>query len=159
MEKNFLNWKKKGTKANIRRILRNIFSHRCFIILLTKLKGDKMLGKIKAFKDATLSKAAKVIANNLIQEYGEVLDIQIDTSVKSLSLTVMLKGEVEALTIEVNRYLLEMGDGELFVTLYDIHTSREWIDIVAKMFIEGRKFTVAVDNLPDMVVNTINKLI
>ena len=71
----------------------------------------------------------------------------------------MLKGEVEPLTIEVGQYLLEIGEDELFITLKNIHTSREWIDIVAKKFIEGKTFTVPVNNLPDLVVSTLNKLV
>lgn len=71
-----------------------------------------------------------------------MLQFKLNPEQKSVEMEVMLKGEAEPLNIKIGRYEIKSEDGKSHLELHDIKTSREWIDIVAKKYIENRKIDV-----------------
>ena len=94
----------------------------------------------KAIKDTALSKGLQLTANSLIKEYGRVLKLNIDSKDKSIDLEVMLDGEVEPISIKVDKYNIIEENGKKFIEIDNITTSRSWLNRVATNFINGKKF-------------------
>jgi hypothetical protein len=99
-------------------------------------------------KDRLLAKGAKAHFNNLIERYGTVLDLQLNTVDRSLSCTLRLKGEETPVKIDVHEYTLSTADGKSVVLIdgTKIDTSREWLTELIRDQV-GQKRLVVPDNL------------
>lgn len=93
-------------------------------------------------KDAGISKGAQMAINNQIKEYGKVLRLNLDSKAKSIELEVELKGEKAPLSVSVERYNIIEDSGRHFVEINGVNTSREWINIVASSYLEGKHFEI-----------------
>jgi len=93
-------------------------------------------------KDAALSHAAKPLINQYIKEYGHMLKFHLDSTQKTLEMSVLLDGEKEPIDIRIDRYVLREEQGRYFISLEGIHTSRAWIDTVAAEMLNGKTFEV-----------------
>jgi len=93
-------------------------------------------------KDAALSHASKPLINQYIKEYGRMLKFNLDSTKKTIELSVLLEGEQEPIDIRIDRYALHEEQGRHFITLEGIHTSRAWIDTVAAEMLNGKTFEV-----------------
>ena len=80
-------------------------------------------------KDRLLATGAKARLNKLIERYGTLVDLQLNTVDRSLSLTLLLKGEGTPIEIRVHEYTLFTEDGQsvLVIDGSKIDTSREWL--------------------------------
>jgi hypothetical protein len=80
-------------------------------------------------KNRLLAKGAKAHFNKLISRYGTVLEFQLNTVDRSLSLTLLLKGEETPIEIHVHEYGLSNADGKsvLVIDGKKVDTSREWL--------------------------------
>jgi len=96
----------------------------------------------KKMKDTALSKGAKVAINSYIKEYGKMLKLNLDSKNKSINLEVLLDGEKEPLSVNVQRYELTEENGKHFLKIYGIQTSRAWINTVAGSYLEGKSFEI-----------------
>jgi hypothetical protein len=74
----------------------------------------------KKMKDAALSKGAKVAMNSYIKEYGKMLKLNLDSKNKSIALEVLLEGEKEPLSVNVQRYELTEENGKNLLKIYGI---------------------------------------
>jgi hypothetical protein len=93
---------------------------------LRGLPGGQALNNAK---DRLISSGAKARLNKLIERYGTLLDLQLNTVDRSLSLTLHLKGEQTPVEIHLREYTLSTVDGRS-VLIFDgrkIETSREWL--------------------------------
>jgi hypothetical protein len=93
---------------------------------LRGLPGGQALNNAK---DRLISSGAKARLNKLIERYGSLLDLQLNTVDRSLSLTLHLKGEQTPVEIHLREYTLSIVDGRS-VLIFDgrkIETSREWL--------------------------------
>jgi hypothetical protein len=93
---------------------------------LRGLPGGQALNNAK---DRLISSGAKARLNKLIERYGTLLDLQLNTVDRSLSLTLHLKGEQTPVEIHLREYTLSIVDGRS-VLIFDgrkIETSREWL--------------------------------
>ena len=93
---------------------------------LRGLPGGQALNNAK---DRLLASGAKARLNKLIERYGTLLDLQLNTVDRSLSLTLHLKGEQTPVEIHLREYTLSIVDGKS-VLIFDgrkIETSREWL--------------------------------
>jgi hypothetical protein len=93
---------------------------------LRRLPGGQALNNAK---DRLISSGAKARLNKLIERYGTLLDLQLNTVDRSLSLTLHLKGEQTPVEIHLREYTLSIVDGRS-VLIFDgrkIETSREWL--------------------------------
>lgn len=73
-----------------------------------------------------------------------MLQLKVDPKKNNIDMAIMLKGEVEPLHIN-SRYEIVDKKEQAHIKFHDIKTSREWIDIVAKKYIENRKIDIASD--------------
>jgi hypothetical protein len=93
---------------------------------LRGLPGGQALNNAK---DRLLASGAKARLNKLIERYGTLLDLQLNTVDRSVSLTLQLKGEQAPVEIHLREYNLSIVDGKS-VLIFDgrkIETSREWL--------------------------------
>ncbi len=93
-------------------------------------------------KNKAFSKGMMIAANKQIEPYGEVLVFSLDTKKKSISMEVMLKGEYDVLKVKIEKYTLVERDGKHLLQVTRLTTSREWINILAATYLEGREFEV-----------------
>ena len=93
---------------------------------LRGLPGGQALNNAK---DRLLATGAKAHVNKLIERYGTLVDLQLNTVDRSLSLTLLLKGEGTPIEIRVHEYTLFTEDGQsvLVIDGSKIDTSREWL--------------------------------
>jgi hypothetical protein len=81
-------------------------------------------------KDAIVALGAKERFNQLIQPYGEILELSLDSATRALSATIRLKGEAEPVKILIHHYDVSQDqEGQIFVSIdgSKIETSREWL--------------------------------
>ena len=84
---------------------------------------------LSSAKDRLLASGAKTHVNKLIERYGTLVDLQLNTVSRSLSLTLLLKGETVPLEIHIHEYTLTTTEGKSVLVLdgSKIETSREWL--------------------------------
>ena len=87
---------------------------------------------IKKLKDKGSSYLFKKFVNSRIKDYGEMLNFQIDSQNKNISLDVLLKGEKENINIKIEKYEVVRNDDTSYIIFKDIKASREWIDVLIK---------------------------
>jgi hypothetical protein len=92
--------------------------------------------------------------NFLIKDYGKILNLSINSKDKSVGLTVDLNGEKEPLNIKISNYRVFEKNGESFIKINGIETSRDWINRVASSYLSGKEFKV-----PDEFVKILNMVI
>ncbi len=112
--------------------------------LLRGLPGGQVLN---GAKDRLLAKGAMAHFNKLIERYGTVVDLQLNTVDRSLSLTLRLKGEEFPVDIHVREYHLETTAGKSVLVLdgHKIETSREWLSELIRDRV-GQKEIVVPEN-------------
>jgi hypothetical protein len=112
---------------------------------LRGLPGGRALNNAK---DRLIAKGARTHFNKLIERYGTVLDFQSNTVDRSLSLTLLLKGEATPIEIHVHEYVLSTAEGKtvLVIDSRTIETSREWLTELIRDHV-GQKWLVVPDNL------------
>ena len=99
-------------------------------------------------KDRLLAKGAKAHFNKLIGRYGTVLDLQLNTVDRSLSFTLLLKGEETPIKIQVHEYTLSTVEGKsaLIIDGRKVDTSREWLTELIRDQVSQKRLVVP-DNL------------
>jgi hypothetical protein len=68
--------------------------------------------------------------------------LEIDSKSKTIHVQLKLKGESEPITITVGRYEVVDENGTTFLEVKEIAASREWMDVVLRDYVPGRKFEV-----------------
>jgi len=109
---------------------------------------------LRSLKDKTLSFGIKQAINLKIKEFGEMLKLNLDSQNKTISLELMFLGEKEPLYVEVGSYEISEEDGKYYLLARDVKTSREWINIVAKNYLENQKFEI-----PESVAKTLKIIV
>jgi hypothetical protein len=101
-----------------------------------------LLKQLRGAKDTLLSGAIKATINSHIKEYGTMLKFNLDSDNKSIDMEVMLDGEVEPLTIHVDRYELITEGDHSSLSIHGVHTSRKWINVLAGSYLDGKRFDI-----------------
>jgi hypothetical protein len=78
-------------------------------------------------KDAALEKALVMFLRPKIERYGEVRDFTLDTTRKSLSAEINLRGESEPLVISEARYRIEQRGDQTMLVFHGVKVSKEWL--------------------------------
>ncbi|GJQ61939.1 MAG: hypothetical protein SCALA702_09920 [Melioribacteraceae bacterium] len=105
---------------------------------------SKILSSAKKMRDVTIPAAAVPILNHLYGDFGEVLNLKIDSEEKKLFVEVLLKGEKETVWLEVINYELTEEEGTTFLKFSEIKASREWLDLLVNVFAEKTDYKVEV---------------
>jgi len=84
---------------------------------------------LNSAKDRMIAMGAKTHCNKHLEPYGTVLDLELNTVDRSLSIKLLLKGEETPVDIHVRDYAFSTEDGRSFVVIdgSKIDTSREWL--------------------------------
>jgi len=103
---------------------------------------------LKSAKDRLIANGAKTHCNKHIEPYGALLDLQLNTVDRTLSLTLLLKGEETPVEIHIREYAFSTEEGKSFLMIdgNKIDTSREWLTNLVRDHI-GPKRLVVPDNL------------
>jgi len=83
-----------------------------------------------------------MINKHILNKYGKMLDLKLDIKNKSIDTNILLNGEDKAILVHIDKYEMIQKADKYFIILYGIHTSREWINLLAKDHIEGKEFIV-----------------
>ena len=99
------------------------------------------MGIFASAKDRIVEQTALSYLNNsLLAPYGHATNLRVDSTAKTLSIEVELKGEVAPVRIEILDYDLAKQEDRYFISAAEIRTSREWLTRVAKDFLVKRRF-------------------
>jgi hypothetical protein len=103
---------------------------------------------LNSAKDRLLASGARVRLNKLIERYGTLVDLQLNTVDRSLSLTLQLKGEQTPVEIHLHEYALSTVNGKsvLIIDGQKIETSREWLTALIRDRVGEERLAVP-DNL------------
>lgn len=88
---------------------------------------------IAQLKDRLVESLALPLLNqSILKPYGKATSLRVDSTNKTAQVVVQLKGENESLQIDLKHYeLLKEGD-RFFVRIKKIHTSRDWLTVLAE---------------------------
>jgi hypothetical protein len=111
---------------------------------------------LNSAKDRLLAKGAMTHCNKHIEKYGTVLDLQLDTAQRALSVKLILKGETAPVEIHVREYAFATVEGKsvLVIDGNKIDTSREWLTNLIRDHV-GEKRLAVPDNL-EWIIRLLN---
>jgi len=89
-----------------------------------------MVSILKKQKDKIISKALQSFVNFVITDYGKLINFDINSKDKTISLKVSLKGEKEVLNIAFKNYSIVAEHKNTYFRFDSIRTSREWMNIL-----------------------------
>ena len=93
-------------------------------------------------KDSILSFVIKQVINLKIKEFGKMLKLNLDSQNKTIEIEVTLLGEKEPIKVNVGSYEIIKEGEKYYLIAKDITTSREWINIMAKNYLENQKIEI-----------------
>lgn len=105
---------------------------------------SKILSSAKKMRDITIPTAAVPILNHLYGDFGEVVNLKIDSENKKLFVEVLLKGEKETVWLEVINYELNEAEDKTYLKFSEIKASREWLDLLVNVFAEKHSYKIEV---------------
>jgi len=83
-------------------------------------------------KDKSLSKLLLASARQFLKEFGEVLDITLNTAARTIAVEVLPVGERESIRVDLAGYsLFTDGGGAHWLTYERLTASREWMTLAA----------------------------
>ena len=101
------------------------------------------MGFFSDSKDRLLASFALPMLNNSwLKPYGQATDLKLNSTDKTLEITVQLRGETAPIRIEVQDYELREERGKTFVVIKQVTTSREWMTQLARNFLVGKELEV-----------------
>jgi hypothetical protein len=98
-------------------------------------------------RDYLLEQAVKKWFNLTQHRYGTMTHIEIDSEKKHINIELQLKGELAALKIEISDYNLISVDGDTYLEVGSISTSREWISVLLTHYLTGDRHRFRVPEL------------
>jgi hypothetical protein len=103
-----------------------------------------ILNIFKQGKDFLIEQAFLTWFNTIKKHIGHMTQIKINSENKSIELDLELKGETAPLRVQIQNYRIFTTDGETFIELTDVTTSREWINALLADYPqpEKRRFKV-----------------
>ncbi|MGZ4960952.1 MAG: hypothetical protein ACXWKG_20150 [Limisphaerales bacterium] len=108
---------------------------------------------VRKIKDLALQAGAKHYANDRIQKYGLMTNLQIDSANNTIHFELLLKGEQTPVTGSAKYQVTSNGEKKL-LEFSEIQTSREWINLLMQDFLKTRSV-----ELPEGLPTTIAKLL
>lgn len=112
-------------------------------------------GAISQVKDTGASSAIQRWLARELADYGEVLEFKLNSAQRNAELHLLLKGERERLTVNVEDYEITSSGGEDFIVLKRAQASREWVNAVLRNLVIGKKHKIPpqYSNMAKMVLN------
>ena len=111
------------------------------------------MGLVRTFKDWALQAGAKHYANERIERYGHMTNLQIDSATRTIHFEILLKGETTPLTGSA-KYQPKFDGEKKLLEFTEIQTSREWLNLLIQDFLKTRTI-----ELPEGIPTTVAKLL
>ena len=98
-----------------------------------------MFNKIK---DKSISLALEQAINYKLKDIGKLVALNLNSKDKVIELEVLLEDEKESLHVKINSYEIAKEDGEHFLVVKDVSTSRAWINKIALKYLKSRHIKI-----------------
>jgi len=93
-------------------------------------------------KDAGGSLVGARLLQGKIERYGRMLNLSVDSKLKTIHVEVLLKGEKDPTTIIIHEYTVLSEGEETFIIVKKAASSKEWLDLLIKDFVQDKRFPV-----------------
>ena len=101
--------------------------------------GSKLKDWIHRQKDASVSMVAEKMLQKYLEPYGRLLELALNSRQNTASIKMLLRGETEPVTIDIQEYeLVQAGTGS-YLTVKRATASREWLTALLRTFLLGRR--------------------
>lgn len=94
----------------------------------------------RRIKDDALALSFKALFNDRFGDFGHATKCQVDTRRSRISLTAVLHGEQEPVTAILERYELVTVDGDRYIVLHRLSSSRLWIDKLLTQTLANKRY-------------------
>ena len=84
----------------------------------------------------------KTAINKKIKRFGTMLNLNLDSKNKSITLNVLLAGEDSPLELEIGRYDIVSHDDKYYIEMNDVSTSRLWLNVLAEETLNGERIEI-----------------
>lgn len=95
-----------------------------------------------AAKDAMTSTAAKAYVNSVIERYGRVEELRIDSRRNRVEMVCQLIGETSPIGVTIESYRLEEEADKKYLLVTDSSATRPWLQAVMRDHLHGRRIAV-----------------
>jgi hypothetical protein len=104
------------------------------------------MGFLSSSKDRLVENAAPSLLNkSVLQPYGRIVDLKLNSRDKTLEVTLELKGEQQLMHIDIQEYELFKEQNRSFLIIKKGSTSREWLTALLEKFVIGKRLEVPAD--------------
>jgi hypothetical protein len=103
---------------------------------------DKLENFMSKGKDAALSLAIETALKSILSKYGEVKSFKIDTTSKTITSTIHLKGENEVSDVTIEGYSFVFQDEGCSVQFEKLTTNKEWFNQLASDYLIGKTLPI-----------------
>ena len=89
--------------------------------------------------------APGLLNSRLLEPYGRIIDLKLNSDVGELDVRLELKGETEPVRVHIEEYELIEQSGRMYILIHRISTSRAWLTALADNLAVGRKLEIPSD--------------
>ena len=113
------------------------------------------MGLLSASKDRLVETMAPgVINSGVLEPYGRVTSLKLNSDSGELDVTLDLKGEVEPLRVHIQEYEIIEENQKMFLVIHRVVTSRAWLTALARNLAVGRRL-----ELPDEIARQVARFL
>ena len=96
----------------------------------------------KAANQYTGSAVPKMIINRFIEDYGKVVDLDIDNKSKTITAAILLNGESDSMRVTIAEYEVIRADSSSSVVVQNASSDRAWVDALLKNYVIGKSWEI-----------------
>jgi hypothetical protein len=93
-------------------------------------------------RDSSVSYVMEKLIAKQLEPYGRVVDLRIDSGRKQVELDLLLKGELEIISLFIDAYELRQEADTTYFAIKRVRASREWIQLLTQQFLLGKRFLI-----------------
>lgn len=97
---------------------------------------------IQAGKDSSVAFVLEKLLQKRFERYGTMIEIKIESRQSTASVTLLLRGEREPVTINIERYELGENASGNYFTVRQATASREWLTLLLQDFLLNKEFPI-----------------
>ncbi|MFZ5518873.1 MAG: hypothetical protein ACOY90_19740 [Candidatus Zhuqueibacterota bacterium] len=89
-----------------------------------------IINELRNWKNSAIAAPAMKFVNDMLNDYGEMVDLTIDSLNKNIKVEVLLKGEKETIFLTIEHYeVVQSGDSH-FLKFNNVSCTRQWIEAI-----------------------------
>jgi hypothetical protein len=104
--------------------------------------GSTLKEWLRTQKDNSVSFVLEKMLRTRLEPYGSVSAFSLDSKRNHASLTILLKGETEPVTLEIQEYALTADAEGQYLVVKQAATSREWLTVLVQDLLVGRRLPI-----------------